>query len=603
MEHRLGPDWKAIDCPLCFETTKSGEKDVTAHLSRHLVEIASASLPRYVDSDAESESDASSERAGTDISVNRVGDLMEPDTAASHVPQTSSPNEQFSGVQQEPQEASNNEAGNSNPIAQQTLLSTARESEAGQALRDPAHASSPPSAPALSSQHFVSDHNDDAAIKTMARRRESCSLGDVTHQCRDCKKQFKRPCDLTRHEKSHTRPWKCFEEECEYFELGWPTEKQRDGHVQDKHVITSISVRYKCLCPPCTFESKRESNRKQHMEKAHGREYVRSKTNGRKKSQAIAGSSHLITPSPDDFYPNVFATPSIGVGDFATSTEPLAHDSGMGSHVNVGPQQLTPAFSVDGNYDRIATLPQMMQPHLSLNNLQSQYDEGFGDAMDLLDMSIFSRPTENFTPFDRNNSSTNDLGRLFPEFDRLEIPQTDQIYGRESLHNAPNMESTLDELLGINPGTLFHRDSRADADGSGGLNYVQIAGDWVADSQVDGIIGVPEGTALEVPLAEDRERKVDGANESLPGHSKTSPEASKSREKESDLACNICGKVFTTTFHRKNHELSHRGGRPFECPDCGKAFTRAIGMERHQKHRHRVSCTYSEALVNVANTD
>ncbi|KAF2489641.1 hypothetical protein BU16DRAFT_161590 [Lophium mytilinum] len=52
---------------------------------------------------------------------------------------------------------------------------------------------------------------------------------------------------------------------------------------------------YKCLYPPCTYASKRESNCKQHMEKAHGWEYVRSKSNGRKKT--TAGGSERSPPA------------------------------------------------------------------------------------------------------------------------------------------------------------------------------------------------------------------------------------------------------------------------------------------------------------------
>ncbi|KAH7348115.1 C2H2 domain-containing protein [Pyrenochaeta sp. MPI-SDFR-AT-0127] len=52
--------------------------------------------------------------------------------------------------------------------------------------------------------------------------------------------------------------------------------------------------------------------------------------------------------------------------------------------------------------------------------------------------------------------------------------------------------------------------------------------------------------------------------------------------------CTICGKTFTRNFHRQNHELSHRGIRPFECPECGKAFTRRNDLERHRKLHDRV---------------
>jgi hypothetical protein len=130
--------------------------------------------------------------------------------------------------------------------------------------------------------------DEDEATRSMARRRKSEKPGDVMHTCRDCKKEFKRPCDLTKHEKTHSRPWKCSEKNCKYFDLGWPTEKERDRHMNDKH--SAAPAQYKCRYPPCSYASKRESNCKQHMEKAHGWEYVRSKSNGRKRGPA--GSEH-----------------------------------------------------------------------------------------------------------------------------------------------------------------------------------------------------------------------------------------------------------------------------------------------------------------------
>jgi hypothetical protein len=58
--------------------------------------------------------------------------------------------------------------------------------------------------------------------------------------------------------------------------------------------------------------------------------------------------------------------------------------------------------------------------------------------------------------------------------------------------------------------------------------------------------------------------------------------ATAKREK-ANHACTICGKTFTRNFHRKNHEMSHRGERPHECAECGKAFTRLNDLKRHQK--------------------
>ncbi|KAF2626887.1 hypothetical protein BU25DRAFT_411420 [Macroventuria anomochaeta] len=374
------------------------------------------------------------------------------------------------------------------------------------------------------------DIDDDEVLRSMARRRKSDKPGDVLHMCRDCKKEFKRPCDLTKHEKTHSRPWKCSEEKCKYFELGWPTEKERDRHVNDKH--SSAPAQYKCLYPPCTYASKRESNCKQHMEKAHGWEYVRSKSNGRKKSQAVSNSpatpltpflgtpqsTALTTPitpfmaSPsvpliNDFDPYGFGTPAISLHNFQDDfrrdsittdgthltyssgnspvepnsfveaavtpadvtidhTDALFPNCGMGSNFNMGFQQHTPALSTDFNFNepmftmasnQTLGLPQlspMAQPDLTLFSPQMQIDEGFGDAMDTLDMQAFSRPTEDFTLFDAapaGNMSMNNTANFFPDFNQLGgqfgngAQQFDNTY-----YNANALETTLDEMLGLN---------------------------------------------------------------------------------------------------------------------------------------------------------
>lgn len=161
------------------------------------------------------------------------------------------------------------------------------------------------------SEAYVDDGmDDDDVTRSMARRRKSEKPGDVVHTCRDCRKEFKRPCDLTKHEKTHSRPWKCSEKNCKYFDLGWPTEKERDRHMNDKH--SAAPAQYKCLYPPCTYASKRESNCKQHMEKAHGWEYVRSKSNGRKKA-----------PSSNNPSPTTPLTPFINTPLSATMATPV----------------------------------------------------------------------------------------------------------------------------------------------------------------------------------------------------------------------------------------------------------------------------------------
>ena len=95
---------------------------------------------------------------------------------------------------------------------------------------------------------------------------------------------------------------------CKYHTVGWPTEKERDRHVNDKHSDTPAL--FKCSFKPCTYASKRESNCKQHMEKAHGWVYVRSKNNARGGSKR--GSSHATPATPS------VSTPASKPADFPT---------------------------------------------------------------------------------------------------------------------------------------------------------------------------------------------------------------------------------------------------------------------------------------------
>lgn len=153
---------------------------------------------------------------------------------------------------------------------------------------------------AIDEGHFDADGDEDMdtdVLRSMARKRK-CDIGKIEyHSCRECGKVYTRPCDLTKHEKTHSRPWKCYDEDCKYFELGWPTEKERDRHVNDKH--SSQPALYRCLYKPCTYTSKRESNCKQHMEKAHGWDYVRSKSRkGTKLVATIASPMTQVMPTP-----------------------------------------------------------------------------------------------------------------------------------------------------------------------------------------------------------------------------------------------------------------------------------------------------------------
>ncbi|KAI0505240.1 hypothetical protein F5B22DRAFT_628312 [Xylaria bambusicola] len=147
--------------------------------------------------------------------------------------------------------------------------------------------------------------DEDEIMRSMARRKKNPSPEELapkkcTHP--GCSKEFKRACDLTKHEKTHSRPWKCPIPTCKYHEYGWPTEKEMARHVNDKH--SAAPEMFECQFKPCPYKSKRESNCKQHMEKAHGWTYKRSKAP--KTMGSKAGSSkptpllnNLPTPSSD----------------------------------------------------------------------------------------------------------------------------------------------------------------------------------------------------------------------------------------------------------------------------------------------------------------
>ncbi|KAK4123793.1 hypothetical protein N657DRAFT_427506 [Parathielavia appendiculata] len=130
----------------------------------------------------------------------------------------------------------------------------------------------------------------------MASRADPAAGHAAMHACPQCSKKFSRLCDLNKHSKSHTRPYKCNDSSCKYHTLGWPTAKELERHYNDKHSTTPRT--FPCSFPPCTYWSKRESNCKQHMEKAHGWKYVKSKS--KDKRHAAREKPADSDPGPGD---------------------------------------------------------------------------------------------------------------------------------------------------------------------------------------------------------------------------------------------------------------------------------------------------------------
>ncbi|KAI5290336.1 copper-binding transcription factor, partial [Ascosphaera aggregata] len=175
--------------------------------------------------------------------------------------------------------------------------------------------------------------------RSMARRKKGEAPMDVKALCRYCNKRFRRPCDLTKHMKTHTRPYKCPEPNCKYFTVGWPTEKERDRHVNDKH--SKNPKLYHCEFG-CGYQSKRESNCKQHMEKSHAYTYERTKrcSTVKKPPSFSAGSVAPMMTAPGGRMGAPSGTPMTPVSSGETTVSPSTPASGYASS--------TPAFNFSG---------------------------------------------------------------------------------------------------------------------------------------------------------------------------------------------------------------------------------------------------------------
>ncbi|KAK5467682.1 hypothetical protein LTS15_000655 [Exophiala xenobiotica] len=225
---------------------------------------------------------------------------------------------------------------------------------------------------------------DEDVARSMARRKKGYIPEYVEMKCSDpsCDKIFTRKCDLAKHEKTHSRPFKCPEEGCKYHELGLPTEKERERHYNDKH--SKDPQFYKC--DYCEFRTKRESNCKQHMEKKHGWHYERAKG----KDKASAGSSRMTpaqtpqTPSMDYSASPAIATSRHNSWDDASSIAGSIGGS-IGGNVGgsiAGSAALTPYDPPLSNFDSFNPAPVSYSnpifprttPAMSYNHMADDFD-------------------------------------------------------------------------------------------------------------------------------------------------------------------------------------------------------------------------------------
>ena len=176
------------------------------------------------------------------------------------------------------------------------------------------------------------DDEDGDVLRSMARRKKNAPIEVVVPtKCRiaGCRKTFKRVCDQTKHEKTHVRPFKCTDVTCRYHEVGWPTEKELQRHWNDKH--TDDPTMFYCKFSPCPYKSKRESNCKQHMEKAHGWKYVRLKTNGRRSDDGSAYGGDSAAPMLEETLNSSGGRAGSGSDGGVNGGDGSAHGGGKGT--------------------------------------------------------------------------------------------------------------------------------------------------------------------------------------------------------------------------------------------------------------------------------
>ncbi len=265
------------------------------------------------------------------------------------------------------------------------------------------------------------DSADEDLLHSMARRKKSEQAAvKQIQRCSECDKEFKRPCDLTKHEKTHSRPWKCNDPSCKYSQYGWPTEKERDRHVNDKHSVAPNM--YKCKYQPCPYESKRESNCKQHMEKAHGWAYVRSKNNG--KSTKKPNKAGKTPPTPHMTTPGSHIFDASG-SEFGDPSSPYIHNpygpTASGSSIGASPS-----------------------PYMGNAVLSDSVDGSIGG-------SSYRSPSE--SPYLGNSETYAQLNPNFPWEESLnnrltpQTPYTPESHRRsmDSLTNAPSVPSSYED--------------------------------------------------------------------------------------------------------------------------------------------------------------
>uniref|UniRef100_L2G3Q1 Zinc finger transcription factor ace1 n=1 Tax=Colletotrichum fructicola (strain Nara gc5) TaxID=1213859 RepID=L2G3Q1_COLFN len=292
------------------------------------------------------------------------------------------------------------------------------------------------------------DLDDSAPIKM--KRSMSQQLEDEEEIMRSMARRKKNASRPQEHEKTHSRPWKCPVSTCKYHEYGWPTEKEMDRHHNDKH--SSAPPMYECLYKPCPYKSKRESNCKQHMEKAHGWTYVRTKTNGKKDSKA-GSAQHFNFNDP------MLPLHPIGpVGDFAS------HIDGMEFPSYISDEEFEQVIGVQQPFDNQVDLEMSLSPsdHNTPNTDISLGPYSYQDGPEfIVEDDIYAAHASLPTP-DRAVFADKQMNMAFPIYQPVPACQPQMMPAQPAPHISP---------IGQGNAMLFTPNSLAEVDESFDDNF------------------------------------------------------------------------------------------------------------------------------------
>ncbi|KAM7190653.1 zinc finger transcription factor ace1 [Naviculisporaceae sp. PSN 640] len=333
--------------------------------------------------------------------------------------------------------------------------------------------------------------DEEEIMRSMARRKKNATPEELApKKCREpgCNKEFKRPCDLTKHEKTHSRPWKCPVPTCKYHEYGWPTEKEMDRHHNDKH--SAAPPMYECIYKPCPYKSKRESNCKQHMEKAHGWTYIRTKTNGKKPGMASSISGQSAQPTPQlQNLPTPSSDHSVGV---ATPPDDWSH--AYGSNLDF------PTYIPDADFGAI---PQ----ELTLDYSPIDNATPSTDASGMDHNSAYQDIGNDFTMYDDIYSATVQLPTPVHDVYNKNVAQhfaafsAPELFQPQAPHLSPigqgnAMLFTPQSMTDVDEGFDEHQDYSALSDGSHGADFILFPGNVPAKPMFnDSLFEVPSMAA------------------------------------------------------------------------------------------------------------